>query len=193
MIRDLNQTIAKQRIGGSGYFFIFDENDHVLAHPYLTGHSIKKYKNLLTNNFLAKDLKKAAFSSINSTEYLWDKPNDRKGYRFRKKAYVCFHKELGWYICTSMYHEDLEKKLSSFLQMMLVFFLCFLLVALIASLWISKNITGALNRLVMYMSQTDSDGIPIGNISVSGTNEIQFLGATINHTSSLLSKNRERS
>lgn len=85
VIENLNSTIAEQRIGESGYFFIFDEEDIVLVHPFLAGTSISHLLNPETGNKITDDFREAASKPDPILEYTWDKPSHIGEYRFPKE------------------------------------------------------------------------------------------------------------
>ena len=164
VIEDLNKTILKQRIGESGYFFIFNEDNYMLVHPNLAGTDGNLLINPVTGNILLDELKKTASSSDYFMEYLWNKPGNIDEYIFPKKAYITYFKPFGWYICSTVYKEDFEQKISKLTEVIILLSAFVLVIALIISLFISKSITKPLNILIHFISKTDNEGIPIDPI-----------------------------
>ncbi len=181
VIRDLNETIIKQKIGESGYFFIFNEKNVMLVHPNLAGKNVSNNLNPVTGNSIIEEFKKAALSSDQSIEYLWDKPGFSGEYRFSKKAFVSYYKPLGWYICSSVYKEDFERVISDLLGEIMIFAGLFLAVALTVSLLVSRSIANPLNRLVRSIGNTDEEGIPVSTMTETGSIEVRVLISTINN------------
>jgi len=181
VIKDLNKTIMKQRIGKSGYFFIFNRKNQLLVHPSLAGTDGNLLINPETGTFLFDELKQIADSPEPFLEYLWDKPAFRHEYRFPKKAFVTLYKPLGWYIASTVYKEDFEQKISELVNSMLLFFIIFLILAIIISLSVSRSIVKPLNQLIHSINQTDKDGFPINMIPETGTTELKVLSATMNN------------
>lgn len=191
VIEDLNKTIVKQTIAGSGYFFIFNKNNYMLVHPNLASTDGNTLINPVTGNIILDEFKKALSSSDSSMDYLWDKPGYKGEYRFPKKAYITYYEPLGWYICSSVYLEDFEQKISSLANTIILFSGSFFIIAVFISLLVSKSITNPLNMLVRSIGKTDDDGIPIDAIPVTGTTEIEALGATINSMIDSVSESRK--
>ncbi|MCP4693336.1 MAG: PAS domain S-box protein, partial [Desulfobacterales bacterium] len=181
VIEDLNKTIGEQRIGESGYYFIFNEKNRILAHPGLAGSDGNHLINPETGGRLLEELKRAAAGPDRVMEYTWDKPGREGEYRFPKKAYITYFEPLGWYIGATVYKEDFERKISNLTNTILPFFASFLVTALMISLLVSKNVTKPLNRLIQSISKTDDDGIPILSIPETGATEINVLGGAMNH------------
>lgn len=181
VITDLNKTIFKQRIGSTGYFFIFNEENFMLVHPNLAGINADYLTNPETGNKLLDEFKDIAFSSDNSMEYLWDKPGAEDEFLFPKKAYVIYFEPLNWYICSSVYIEDFEQKIRELTNTVVLFSVVFIIFALFLSLFVSSTITNPLNSLIHFISKTDIDGIPVDTIPVSGTIETKTLITTINN------------
>ncbi len=191
VIEDLNDSLNNQKIGDSGYFFILNEKNQMLVHPNVAGSDVNNMINPMSGNRLAEELKEAAFTRSHSMEYLWDRPGHKDEYIFLKKAYVTYYEPLGWYICSSIYKKDLEQKISELINAIVIFFSFFSAISLMIALLISKSITNPLNTLMHAISKTGKDGIPVGNIPVTGTNEIKLLSNTIRNMIFSISQSRE--
>lgn len=191
VINDLNKTILKQKIGESGYFFIFDENNRMLVHPNLAYTDGNMIINPKTQNRLLEEIKAIESASKNSIEYFWDKPRDEGNFNFLKKTFVTKFEPLGWYICSSVYKEDYEKKINSLTNTVIISSVAFLLVAIIISLLLSNSIANPLIMLINSIGKTDKDGIPVDRVPEKGTKETIKLGATINKMLSSISRSRE--
>ncbi|MCZ4695055.1 cache domain-containing protein [Ancylomarina euxinus] len=191
VLDDLNKTINKQRIGESGYFFIFNEKGLVLVHPSSTSDSSSHLINPITGDLLYEELKAAAFSQSHFMEYNWDKPGFEGEYRFPKKAFVTYYKPLGWYIATSVYKEDFEQKITNLTNTILLFSIFFIAIAFVISLLMSRSISNPLNMLVNTISTVDKDGLPTKPISPAKISEIKVLSATINTMIDSIRKSRK--
>lgn len=192
VIKELNKILVKQRIGENGYFFIFNADNHMLVHPVLAGRQLSGIVNPVTGNVLLDEFKKAAFSRNRSMEYLWDKPLFEGEFKFPKKAYITYYEPLKWYICTSIYKEDLVQKISKLIHTIILFSVCFLVISLIASLIIAKSITRPLKTFIDSIKNTDENGIPIDTIPDTKIAEMKMLGATMKQMIASISKSRER-
>ncbi len=191
VIEDLNTTIIKQRIGESGYFFIFDKDNKMLVHPNLAGRDGNELINPETGNKLLDEMKKTASSTDLFMDYLWDQPGQEGEYRFPKRAFITYYEPLGWYIASSVYKDDFEKKIQNLTYILALFSGSFLIISFLIALLVSRSITNPLNILINSIEKTDSDGVPIDAIPETGTKEIKVLGATMNNMLDSISKSRQ--
>jgi len=192
VIKDLNETIPKQKIGDSGYFFIFDENNFMLAHPNYAGKSGNNLINPVTKKRILDELKEAYNTSTHSLEYFWDKPGHKGEFRFLKKAYVTYFEPLGWYIVSSVYQDDYEKKIKTLNKKIIIFSIFFILFSLFIAFLISKSISKPLDNLVKSIAKCDKDGIPIGIIAEERFTEISILSSTIKNMVNTIVKSRDK-
>jgi signal transduction histidine kinase len=191
VITDLNAAIKKQRIGDSGYFFIFDKNNKVLAHPNLQGADGATLINPLSGRSIIEDIRNVTNNSSPILEYLWDKPRFKGQFRFRKKAYVTLYKPLGWYICSTVYQDDLEKGINKLLKVIFIFSAFCILVSIIIALIVANSIAKPLNRLISSIAETDENGIPVREIPSSDISEVEVLTITMNNMITSISRSRE--
>ena len=180
VIKDLNKVIFKQKIGDNGYFFIFNEENHILVHPNYAGMDGNTLINPSTNNVIFDDFKAALLKPSHSLEYLWDKADDKGNFIYPKVGYVTYFKPLGWYIATTLYVEDYQNKIIELNKKMFLFSGFFILLSLIIAVLISKSITRPLNSLIAAISETGDDGLPTKPIDITGVGEIKELSSTIN-------------
>ncbi len=187
---DLNKTILKQRIGESGYFFIFDNKYRMLVHPNLKNTDMTNAINPTTGGKLLAEFKQTALSSEPTMKYLWDKPGFEGEYRFLKKVYITGFKPLGWYIGSSVYVKESEERISIIINAIIAFSIIFIIIALIISFIVSKNIINPLNRLISLIKKTDEFGIPIDDIPEKGPKEIRLLGSSMNSMIAEINKSK---
>jgi len=191
LIADLNQTIFRQMVGESGYFFIFNEENYALVHPSMAGKDVSLLKNPATGRSLTADLKTAALTPRQSLKYLWDKPGAEGEFVFLKKAFISYYEPLGWYICASIYRDDLEQKLSYITGMTIIFTSFILVVAFILSFYVSRSITLPLKKLVESIGRKDESGIPYAIEPSTGITEIKLLCSTMNNMLESISRSRK--
>ncbi len=191
VIEDLQRLNTIQRISESGYFFIFDEDNFVLVHPNLAGTYITDLLNPSTGQSIANELKVAALSSDHILEYLWDKPGFEGQYRYPKKTYTSYYEPLGWYISSSFYIDDFNEKTSTLVRTMLLFSAGFIILALLISSIIIKNIINPLNLLIQSIRKSDEDGIPLESIPQTNVAELEILSNTMNRMIGSICKSRQ--
>jgi len=192
VIRDLNKTISKQMVGKNGYYFIFDSNNVMLAHPLYAGADGNNLINPVTKNKILDELKQAYHEKSHSLEYFWDKPEDKGNFIYAKKSYITYFEPLGWYIASSVYNKDYENKISEMITAILWFSLFFILASLFIAYLISRSISNPLRSLVKSISNTDDDGIPINKTIEVGASEIKVLSSTINKMVTSITESRNK-
>ncbi len=191
VIADLNRTMLKQKIGKNGYFFIQNEKDIMIVHPSLAGKDVSQLIDPLTGDFLAERIKKTILTSQNFIEYYWDKPGHEGKYNYLKRVYVAYFEPLGWYICTSVYKEEIQERITLLVQSIILFSLFFSIIAIILSLFITNSINIPLKKFINTISETDNDGIPVKEIPEPDILELEVLANSIKSMLSSVSKSRK--
>lgn len=190
VIKDLNQLLHKQTIGDSGYFFIFNEADELLVHPLYSAAESANLINPETGHHILEDLKEAEKTAGHSLVYPWDKPDDKGHFVHRKISYVTRFQPLGWYICSSIYLDDYEKKIDMLSRQTSLLGGFFILVSLIVAFLIARSITHPLKNLVSTITVTDEDGLPTRAVVGGSLIEFRVLADTINGMVSSIKKSR---
>ncbi len=158
-VQRLREIIKKSVVAKTGYLFIFDEQGHMLHHPNpnINGTNAQQLKNGQTGRYILQDLMAVADTG-KELEYKWDKPDDPNNYRYSKLSLVRHLPELGWYICSSVYIDELQSSGKLLSQRILtigfIAFMCAIFLALIFSYWVTKPIN-ALALLAKKVSQGD--------------------------------------
>jgi nitrogen fixation/metabolism regulation signal transduction histidine kinase len=108
LINRTSEFILSQKIGQSGYMFVFDKDKKMLIHPLYSGKSFAKVKNPDRDTYLLDEFITAS-KSTNEIIYKWNRLDDKKRYIHDKVAYIAYIEELGWYVCASAYLDDLKE------------------------------------------------------------------------------------
>jgi diguanylate cyclase (GGDEF)-like protein len=107
-IKDLNpliQSITKEELG---YVFIMDKKAQLVMHPNLNIYSKKMRDEIKRQNLFEK--MKTAYKEKKSLNYKWDKKADFENFTYDKTAWIDYNSFFGWYISSSLYIDDLEKR-----------------------------------------------------------------------------------
>ncbi|MEZ5478538.1 MAG: cache domain-containing protein [Thiolinea sp.] len=109
-IQELRSALQDIRVAKTGYLFIFDNENQMLIHPNrnIDGTNIRDLINPLSQNYIAEDLVRVADTG-QELHYLWDKPEDPGRYVYEKLSLVRYLKGFDWYICSSVYLEELVR------------------------------------------------------------------------------------
>ncbi len=174
------KLVGTQKLGETGYFYVFDESNKMLVHPIYSGMDGNQFLNPETGRILMNEFKDAVKSGKKSMLYLWDKPGDEGNYTYEKKAFFNYYEPLGWYIAGSVYIKDFTRSISEQNRILLIIFIAFLILSFFLALLVSRSVVAPLNNLIREIGVKDKEGILPELISRTGPYEVQLLGKTIN-------------
>ncbi|MBL4899100.1 MAG: cache domain-containing protein [Colwellia sp.] len=172
----LRQIIKNSVIAKTGYLFIFDEQGNMLHHPNpnINGTNAIQLKNPETGGLILQELIAVADTG-QELEYKWDKPSDANNYSHSKLSLVRHLPELGWYICSSVYIEELQSSGKLLSQRILtigfITFMGAIILALIFSYWVTKPI----NSLALVAKKVSQGDLTVTS-GISRPDELGILG-----------------
>ena len=191
VVHRLRQIIKNSVIAKTGYLFIFDEQGYMLHHPNpnINGTNALQLKDPQTGEPILQELIAVADTG-KELEYKWDKPSDANNYSHSKLSLVRHLPELGWYICSSVYIDELQssgKLLSQrILTMGFITFMCAVFLALIFSYWVTKPI----NALALIAKKVSQGDLTVTS-GISRTDELGILGKAFDDMVSQMRENIE--
>lgn len=176
VVHGLRQIIKNSVIAKTGYLFIFDEQGNMLFHPNpnINGTNALQLKDPQTGKPILQELIAVADTG-KELEYKWDKPSDANNYSYSKLSLVRHLPELGWYICSSVYIDELQssgKLLSQrILTIGVITFMGAIFLALVFSYWVTKPI----NALALVAKKVSQGDLTVTS-GISRTDELGVLG-----------------
>jgi len=180
ILRELEETLTRIKIGESGYLFIFNGNKEMVIHPFIEGSEMRDLPNPMTGNPILVDLMNAARKPDKPFEYLWDKGPESLGrYVFRKRAYLTYFAPLDWYIASSVYLDEIEQPADILARRIIYLTIVFSALAIILALLLSRNLTRPLQKLATAARQMEDHGIEGTEVPVSGSRETRKLGTVL--------------
>ena len=189
VVRDLEKTLPRVKITESGYLFIFTADQKVLVHPVMDRESdAGVLLNPVTGNRLLDEFMEAAKTPNLPFEYVWDRPENRNEYRFRKRAYIRHFEPLDWYIGASFYDAEMERPARELANRTLFLTGLILLVAVVLAGFVSRSVTKPLNKLTLAALAIEQEGISSAEIPISGTVETIELGTILSEMISSIKK-----
>ncbi len=149
-IQEVREALNEIRVAKTGYLFIFDRSGHLLAHPNpnidqtmamdlidpSTGHSI--IEELIEVADTGREL-----------HYKWDRPNDSGNYIYDKISLVRSLDGFGWYICSSVYVDELRASSEVLSQRILAIALISILAAILLALFFINRILHPVRQLAL--------------------------------------------
>ncbi|HEY3276641.1 MAG TPA: cache domain-containing protein [Syntrophorhabdaceae bacterium] len=110
VVKGLEETMGRMRIGQTGYFFLFNGQKKMLLHPALKGKEAAQVNDPARVILHYDELIKASKNPGLPLIYLWDKPSGHEGdFRFLKEAYVDYFPPLDWYVAASVYRDEIDR------------------------------------------------------------------------------------
>ncbi|WP_432738724.1 cache domain-containing protein [Maridesulfovibrio sp. FT414] len=180
ILDELRNSLSSIRIGKSGYVFIFSGKKELLIHPSYRGKDVSTLVNPETGKPLFDELRKAAHET-GIHEYIWDKPNTGIGnFSFRKRAYVKYFEPLDWYICASVYKDELKQPGQELRSQIIMLSVGVLALALTFATILSSRIVHPLLKLTAGARDVREGGVTAADIPVEGPTETRELGIVIN-------------
>lgn len=147
-IEDLRQQLHATRLARSGYVYIFDTQNNVIIHPNanIEGKNFAGMIDPATKQELPPMLKAAA-DKPDGVRYKWDSPATPGVYVYDKISWVRYFPGFDWYICSSVYVDELRESAQIIRNRMLVIFAITLLCS-IALVYLSvKRLVDPLRQL----------------------------------------------
>lgn len=146
-IEGLRKQIFETRLGKTGYLYVFDAHK-VFIHPNHTieGKLLSEVIDPVSGQPITEQLKRVA-DDPEGLRYLWDRPDDPRNYTHAKISWVRYLPDLDWYICSSVYLDELNASAETLSDRMLMIFLATLLFVLGLIYLFIKRMVDPLHRL----------------------------------------------
>ncbi|MCX7172958.1 MAG: cache domain-containing protein [Proteobacteria bacterium] len=147
-IDELRSQLRKTRLGETGYVYIFDSHGFMLIHPNanIETKTFADATDPATGKPLAPMLAAVA-DKPEGLRYKWDRPDDPGNYIYDKISWVRHFPGLDWYICTSVYVDELDDSARTVRNRALLIFGIALLISLVQVYFFVKGLFGPLKQL----------------------------------------------
>ena len=173
LFKELTDIIKDTKIGDSGYVYILDKNGVMLIHPNkdFINKDTSKFIDPLTNNYIFQEIVDA-YNSGKVLNYKWDKPTDNGNYIYDKISWIEYIPELGWYVVSSAYKDELNTLSNQLKYDIYTFGIIVILIFLISSFLFFRNLFNPILSLSKITSEVSK-----GDYSVrSDYNNIDEIG-----------------
>lgn len=177
-ILELRQALKQIVIAKTGYLFVFDEQGNMLAHPNpnIDETNALNLKDPVTGQSILQELKDVADTGL-ELAYKWDRPTDADNYSYDKLSLVRHLEGFGWYICSSVYVDELQASSQVLSQRILAIGIVALLVALFLAFTFSKRITRPISQLALVAKKV-SEGDLTAKANIQRQDEFGLLANT---------------
>jgi diguanylate cyclase (GGDEF)-like protein len=147
-VEELRHRLRTTHLGKSGYVYIFDGHQNMVIHPNpnIEGKDFSKQLNPSTQTPIGQ-LLMVVTDKPDGFRYQWDSPSDPGNYVYDKISWVRYCKEFDWYICTSMYVDELDESARILRNRVVAVFAVTLLLSVLLVYLFAKKLTGPLRQL----------------------------------------------
>ena len=147
-VEELRESFKALRVAKTGYLFIFDAKTNMLIHPNpnIDGTNIEDLLNPVTGKSIADDLIAVADTG-KELYYKWDKPDDQGNYIHEKLSLVRYLKGFDWYICSSVYVDELKASSELLSERILTIALISMLVAIAMAFFFIYWVTNPIKQM----------------------------------------------
>ena len=147
-LKELREGIQEIKIASTGYLFVFDAKTNMLIHPNanIAGSNFPELINPVTGNAIAKDLIQVADTG-KELYYKWDRPDDPGNYQYEKLSLVRYLPGFDWYICSSVYVDELRSSAELLAGRIITIAVIALFIALLLMFLFSQWISQPIKRL----------------------------------------------
>ncbi len=147
-LNELRPALLQIKLAKTGYLYVFDSQQQMLIHPNanIDGTRFQNLKNPLTQNSIAADLIKVADTG-KELHYLWDKPSDPGHYVYEKLSLVRYLPGFDWYICSSVYLDELRSSSEMLSNRLMILATLTLFGATLLAFYFTRRITRPLEQL----------------------------------------------
>lgn len=155
-IEELRQRLHRTRLAKTGYLYVFDD-DSVIIHPNATieGKNLADVIDPVSGRPITQLLKTVADKPA-GLRYKWDRPNDPGHFVYEKISWVRHSPGLGWYICSSIYVDELDESALTLRNRMLLVFALTLTLALVLVYFFIRRLTEPLRRMSETAKRVES-------------------------------------
>ena len=147
-LAELRQALAEIKIARTGYLYVFDSRGYMLIHPNdnLDGVRFISHQNPMSGKPIYQELMQVADTG-KELHYRWDKPDDPNNYAYDKLSLVRYIEGFDWYICSSVYLDELQSSSERLSSRIMVLAAITMLATLLISNFFVNRITRPLKRL----------------------------------------------
>jgi len=181
VIKNLRQSIKDIVIADTGYLFIFDEQGNMLVHP---NDNIEATNALSLNNPLSGQSILQELIDVADTGkeliYQWDRPTDPNNYVYDKLSLVRHLAGLGWYLCSSVYMEELQSSGKLLSERILMIAALALFVAIVLALLFANWVTQPITQLASVAQRVSRGDLTLTS-GINRKDEFGILGAAFDH------------
>jgi len=177
----IKNQIRSAKYGDSGYFFIFDLDGQMIMHPIkpqLDNQSMLNQPKVFIETAFKRFIHLANTQQQGFVTYQWPKPGSTT--LQSKTSYIKTLPHWNWAIGTGIYFDDIEQTYNEQLIIIGLEFIIYMIVLILFSSLIARNITKPLNKLTQAMTQTASNKDLTITLKSYGKDELSKMAIAFN-------------
>ena len=160
-IADLKAELITQKIGKTGYIYVFDTKGNMIIHPKLQDKNVYDYKDSLGNYFIQEMIN----SKSGEIRYLWAaSENEKPKYRLVKYKYL---QQMGWIIAAGIDTDEINAPVNKLRNVILILGIIGLTIIIGLILFFAGDIGNTI-KVLLNEIQSIYDAIESGNLSLRG-------------------------
>lgn len=155
LISELRKHLHTIRIGGEGYLYIFDSDMNMIIHPNpnIENTNFTDLLDPITQKPIGLELIAESKTKDQRLNYKWDKPSDPGHYVYDKISWVRHFEGTDWYICSSVYTDDLRRSASALTNRIVLVSIAALILSIIGGYLFVKAFTDPIKRLAVLANR----------------------------------------
>ncbi|UTW05019.1 cache domain-containing protein [Amphritea atlantica] len=188
-ITEVREALSQVRVAKTGYLFIFNKEGLLLTHPNsnIDQTNALSLRNPITGQPIVSELISVADTG-QELRYKWDKPDDPGNYIYDKISLVRTLDGFGWYICSSVYVDELKHSSQLLSQRILTIALISTLLAICLAVFFISRITHPIKQLADTAERV-RDGDLSAKSGIIRDDEIGLLAQTFDRMVTRLKSN----
>jgi diguanylate cyclase (GGDEF)-like protein len=149
LVSELRKHLHSIRIAGDGYLYIFDAKMNMIIHPNpnIEGTNFSDLLDPITRQPIGNELIAEAKTQERKLDYKWDKPSDPGNYIYDKISWVRHFEGSDWYICSSVYTDDLRRSANALTNRIVLVSIVALILSIIGGYFFVQAFTSPIKRL----------------------------------------------
>ena len=156
-IDTMREAMNDIRVAKSGYLFIFDKSGHMIAHPNANIDDTNALDLIdpASGRPILEELIEVSDSN-KELHYLWDRPSDPGNYIYEKISVVRSLQGFDWYICSSVYVDELQRSSLQLGQRILAIGLFSIMLAAVLGILFVNRIVQPIKQLALTAERVNN-------------------------------------
>ncbi|MEJ2200716.1 MAG: cache domain-containing protein [Desulfuromonadaceae bacterium] len=155
LILELRNHLHTIKIAGEGYLYLFDSDMNMIIHPNanIEGTNFSNLLDPITQKSIARELMAVATTKEKKLDYKWDKPSDPGNYVYDKISWIRHIEDTDWYICSSVYTDDLKRSANALTNRIVLVSIVALILSITGGYFFVRAFTSPIKRLAFLANR----------------------------------------